>query len=117
MNSCSKPCYTSALNSCLTLFYYFTDYNECEEDEEACDKNAYCYEFLDRLSFGCQCKDGFQGSGFQCKKGIFFIQRRLHLIYYTCVLPTYTFSPVMLAILVMFVGEHDIKEIDNTILS
>lgn len=46
----------------------FSDYKECEGDVSSCDLHAHCYEFTDRLSFGCQCKEGFQGNGFKCQE-------------------------------------------------
>lgn len=47
------------------------DFNECAATNvEYCDRNAYCINFPNELSYGCKCKDGFQGNGFpgNCKK-------------------------------------------------
>ena len=40
------------------------------ENTGACDKNAYCKEYPERFSFGCTCKQGYYGFGFNgnCKK-------------------------------------------------
>ena len=49
----------------------FTDVNECETGEALCDPNADCTDIL--TSYSCQCRQGFEGSGFNCT-GMFMFQ-------------------------------------------
>ena len=41
-----------------------TDVNECETGEALCDPNADCTDIL--TSYSCQCRQGFEGNGFNC---------------------------------------------------
>ena len=44
--------------------FTLTDVNECETEEALCDPNADCTDVL--TSYSCQCRQGFEGNGFNC---------------------------------------------------
>ena len=44
--------------------FSLTDVNECETGEALCDPNADCTDIL--TSYSCQCRQGFEGNGFNC---------------------------------------------------
>jgi len=52
----------------IYLFIYFffeTDIDECQTDDHECHSNADCLNSIG--SYTCQCKPGFNGSGFSCE--------------------------------------------------
>lgn len=48
--------------------FVFLDYDECDENTNQCDANAYCVNTVG--SYTCQCQSGFSGDGRVCT-GIF----------------------------------------------
>ena len=47
---------------------FFLDVDECLTKQDLCDGDAYCVVYPNSISYSCQCKDGYQGDGFQCSK-------------------------------------------------
>ena len=52
----------------MIIFFILLDVNECADERDSCDGNAYCLVYPNSISYSCQCKDGFEGDGFQCNK-------------------------------------------------
>ena len=52
----------------MIIFSILLDVNECAVEQDLCDGNAYCVVYPNSISYSCQCKDGFEGDGFQCNK-------------------------------------------------
>ncbi|XP_048579883.1 protocadherin Fat 3 isoform X2 [Nematostella vectensis] len=44
-----------------------SDYNECENNDQNCHRDAECVNELGK--FSCKCNDGFDGDGVSCKPG------------------------------------------------
>ena len=42
------------------------DVDECKVDKDVCDQNAYCTVYPNSIAYSCQCKDGYNGDGFNC---------------------------------------------------
>ena len=67
MHRCSRELVKCIPHDVLSL----TDVNECETGEALCDPNADCTDIL--TSYSCQCRQGFEGNGFNCT-GMFMFQ-------------------------------------------
>ena len=57
------------LHSIEFIHIFYLDYNECVEDENACDRNASCIKLQEDLTYMCQCREGYFGNGSRCSKG------------------------------------------------
>eukprot|EP00111_Clytia_hemisphaerica_P002365 TCONS_00006758-protein len=54
-----------------------SDVDECQTNLDQCDVNAYCMIYPNVISYTCQCKDQYEGDGFECNKIVDKVDKNL----------------------------------------
>ena len=65
-----------------SVLFFFSDFDECANNTDDCDVNAYCNNTVG--SFNCTCNSGYTGNGTACAgKYDYFILDRSSSIYFS----------------------------------